>query len=319
MRTTVPLTETGFAPSQRVFKVAQLEELGVPQSVAYRRARAGGPWTRLAPGVVLVAPGPATVEDLIAAALLLAGPESVVTGLHAARLHGMRTPPADAVVHVLIPHGRKVQNQPGMRFERTTRLPIPQTINGIPVAPLARAVIDAARTWQSRQFTKDLLVEAIQQGRKCHPRILAEEMALGSRRGTALPREILREITTNSRTTAEEKAFEIVADSGLPTPLWNVPVLTAEGEYIGCPDLWFDEVGLAVEFGFFGYRHTREEDSTTALRRKKRYEVHGITVLNIPGGRLRQQPAVVLAELREAFFAAAKRGRPEVLAFPSVA
>ena len=94
MRTTVPLTETGFAPSQRVFKVAQLEELGVPQSVAYRRARAGGPWTRLAPGVVLVAPGPATVEDLIAAALLLAGPEAVVTGLHAARLHGMRSPRA---------------------------------------------------------------------------------------------------------------------------------------------------------------------------------------------------------------------------------
>src|SRR5690606_24890211 len=126
---------------------------------------------------------------------------------------------------------------------------------------------------------------------KCHPRILAEEMALGSRRGTALPREILREITTNSRTTAEEKAFEIVADSGLPTPSWNVPVLTAEGEYIGCPDLWFDEVGLAAEFGFFGYRHTRAEDSTTALRRKKRHEVAGIAVLNLPGGPLAPRAA----------------------------
>ena len=66
--------------------MAQLEELGVPQSVAYRRARAGGPWTRLAPGVVLVAPGPATVEDLIAAALLLAAGAAALWGLRSERV-----------------------------------------------------------------------------------------------------------------------------------------------------------------------------------------------------------------------------------------
>ncbi len=129
----------------------------------------------------------------------------MITGLQAARLLGLETPPVDADVHVLIPHGRKIQSYPGTNFERTTRLPKPIYINGIPVAPPVRAVMDGARTWQPWAVTKSLLFEAVQCENFCRIKELIIEMELGSRRGTAVPRAILRSF------------------KGAPTPLRELP------------------------------------------------------------------------------------------------
>lgn len=177
---------------RRVYRVSELTKLGISQSTAYRWARADGPWTRLAPGIVLVAPGPATVRDRIDAALLRAGPHAMLTGLHAARLHGLKSPPESADIHVLIPHRQKVQSYAGTRFERTTRLPKPVFIDGIPVAPPVRAVMDGARTFMSAALTQQILFEAIKAENLCRFEELVTEMEHGSRRGTAVPRATLR-------------------------------------------------------------------------------------------------------------------------------
>ncbi|MER7009966.1 hypothetical protein ABT324_00860 [Saccharopolyspora sp. NPDC000359] len=190
MQKTINTSESRF--QRRVYRAREIEQLGISQSTTYRRARADGPWTRLAPGVVLVAPGPPTVHDRIQAALLRAGPGAVVTGLVAAHLHGITTTSDDVEVHVLIPHGRKIQGYPGTKFERTTRLPKPVYVNGVPTAPPVRAVMDGARTFRTWAFTQQLLRNAIQQERCCKLNDLITEMELGSRRGTAVPRAILR-------------------------------------------------------------------------------------------------------------------------------
>ncbi|GAA2348487.1 hypothetical protein GCM10009854_27250 [Saccharopolyspora halophila] len=177
---------------RRVYRVAELEKHGISQSKSYRWARADGPWTRLAPGIVLVAAGQPTIRDRIDAALLRAGPGAMVTGLHAAKLHGLKSPPDDAEIHVLIPHSRKIQSYAGTRFERTTRLPKPVMVDGIPVAPPVRAVMDGARSWLRTALAKRLLFEAIREENCCGFRDLVTEMNSGSRRGTAVPRAILR-------------------------------------------------------------------------------------------------------------------------------
>ncbi|MCI2416659.1 hypothetical protein MOQ72_04430 [Saccharopolyspora sp. K220] len=192
MLTTINAVSVTPDVDRRVLRVVELEKLGISQSKSYRRARPGGPWTRLAPGVLLIAPGPPTIEDRINAALLRAGPGAMITGLHAARLHGLETPPEDADIHVLIPHSRKIQSYPGTYFERTTRLPKPVYVNGIPLAPPVRAVMDGARSWRRWAFTERLLFEAIERETLCRLEELINEMELGSRRGTAVPRAILR-------------------------------------------------------------------------------------------------------------------------------
>lgn len=296
---------------RRVFRVRELESMGISQSTAYRRARADGPWSRLAPGIVLAAPGPPTTEDLIEAALLRAGTGAVLTGMHAARRHGLRTPPRDEPVHVLIPHHRKIQSQAHMRFERTTRLPTPVEFDGVPTAPLPRAAMDAVRTWKSRALTESVLIEAIQHRRRCHPNDLVTEMETGSRRGTGLPREILRSFTADLRSVAEHDALKLLRTTSLPESSWNVVLCDDEGRYIARPDIWFDDVGLAVEIDSFEFHFSRDDYAAT-IRRDARYAVNGVVVLRLLPTRLRAHPDEVRREVRSAYWSAANRTRPPV-------
>ncbi|GAA4886146.1 hypothetical protein [Saccharopolyspora cebuensis] len=300
--------------SRRVFRVTELEQLGVSQSTSYRRAQPGGPWTRLLPGIVLVESGPPTADDLIQAALLRAGPRALITGFRAAKLHGLKMPPDDADVHVLVPHGKKLQNYPGFRFERTKRLPDPVIVETIPVAPLTRAVMDAARTWQPRAVTEELIVEAVQHTRSCHPDRLTEEMERGCRRGTRMPRKVLRSITADIRSLPEFRAHELLQRSGLPEPQWNIRLFSGTGEFIACPDAWFDDVGLAVEIDSVQF-HFSKSDYAMTLRRNNRYSTHGVSAVQVLPRRLRAEPEAVLEEIRRAHGSAAARARPDVVAY----
>lgn len=303
---------------RRVFHVAELERLGVSQSTSYRRARADGPWTRLYPGVVLTAPGPPTVDDLVEAALLVAGPDAAITGMHALRLHGLRAVPEQASVHVLIPHSRRLQGNRYIRFERTTRMPEPVVVGDRPTAPLPRAAADAARTWQTRRFTEELIVEAVQHSPRCTPEVLREELDRGCRRGTGLPREILRGMTADVRSVAELKAARLLEKSGLPAPTWNPGLYASDGSYIGCPDAWFDEVALAVEIDSFQF-HFAKDDYANTLRRNTRYAANGVIVVQLLPGQLARYPESVLANLKKAYVAASQRARPAVVARERVA
>lgn len=315
MRDTTGLVQPDTHPTvqRRVFHVAELEKLGVSQSTSYRRARADGPWTRLYPGVVLTAPGPPTVDDLVEAAFLVAGPSAMVTGLHALRLHGLQTVPNDVSVHVLIPHSQRLQGNRFIRFERTTRVPEAVDIGRVRTAPLVRATADASRTWQTRRFTEELIVEATQQGLACRPERLREELDRGSRRGTGLPREILRDMNVDVRSVPELRASRLIRCSGLPQPQWNAPIHNANGSYIGCPDAWFDEVGLAVEIDSFQF-HFAKDDYASTIRRNTRYATNGIMVVQILPGQLSKDPESVLADIKRAYDAAAQRERPAVVA-----
>lgn len=314
MRDTTGLPHLGIPNNQRrVFHVAELEKLGVSQSTSYRRARADGPWTRLYPGVVLTAPGPPTVDDLAEAALLVAGPQAAITGMHALRLHGLRAVPDQTSVHVLIPHSRRLQGNRFIRFERTTRMPEPVLVDQRPTAPLPRATADASRTWQTRRFTEELMVEAIQRSPRCTPGLLREELDRGCRRGTGLPREVLRSMDVDVRSVPELKASRLIRKSELPQPQWNTSLYTPDGGYIGCPDAWFDEVALAVEIDSFQFHFARDDYANT-LRRNTRYAANGITVVQVLPGQLSKDPDSVLADIKKAYEAAAQRARPAVIA-----
>ncbi|MFR9729579.1 hypothetical protein ACL03H_10145 [Saccharopolyspora sp. MS10] len=296
---------------RRVFHVTELERMGVSQSTSYRRARADGPWTRLLPGIILAAPGLPNTDDLITAALLRAGPTAMITGMHGARLHGLTTADDSAPIHVLIPHGKRIQGSERIKFERTTRLPEAVTEDGIPLAPPTRAVMDAARTWQPRETIAALLIEAMQRVPGCTAKALVREMDRGNRRGTGLPREILAAMTADVRSAAELHALELIKNSDLPDPAWNIPVFSSRGEYIGLPDAWFDDVGLAVEFDSVAF-HFSKADYAATIKRNTRYAVHGISVLQILPSDLLNNPDQVITSIRRALRAAALRPRPDV-------
>lgn len=290
--------------------VATLEELGMSPRTAYRRCVPGGPWQRPLPGVILLHDWRPTRRQLVEAALLYVGGDALITGLEACRLHGLRAVPEEPVVHVLIPHDRRVIGADYVIVERTIRFPTSVVRDGVPLAPLPRAVIDACRRLRAFDPSRALITEAVQRGR-VSPSVLEHELSIGSQRGTAVPREILRDVLTGARSVAEIDGQRVWERTGLPPLEWNVDVFHQDGRFIARPDGWSDNVALAWEIDSYEY-HFQRGDYARTLERNARYAAAGIVLVQTLPNRLRAEPDAVAAELTAAHRAASARARPEV-------
>ncbi|MBB4904953.1 hypothetical protein [Actinophytocola algeriensis] len=82
-----------------------------------------------------------------------------------------------------------------------------------------------------------------------------------------------------------------------------------DGTYIGVPDAWFAEVGLAWEIDSYEF-HFQRDDYADTISRNARYAAAGIVVLQTLPSRLRTEPANVARELTAAYEAAKSRAVP---------
>lgn len=293
-----------------VVRVAALEALGMPRRTIYQRCLPGGPWRRLLPGIVKLDPSEPTDEQRVTAALLRGGKGSMVTGLWSAAHQGLRRIPDPTSVHILVPEPRRVTSTGFVVVERTTRLPEPLIRDGVPCAPIHRAVLDAARRMRDFDVIRAMLAEAIQR-RRCTPQALECELERGCQRGTALPRRAMMELLGGAQSVAEGDAFWLWKRAGLPECERNVPVFDANGGYIATPDAWVDEVAFAWEVDSREF-HFELEGYAATLARNARYAAAGIVVVQTLPSRIRNEPDAVIAELRDAFEAARRRPRPPV-------
>ena len=299
-----------------VVRVRELEAIGLHRATTAYRCRPGGPWQSLMPGVVLLHNGAPTRDDRRSAGLLHCGPDAVITGLDALQLHGMqRVPTPSGPVHMLVPADRRRTGHGVVLVERTERLPVPEP-GRWPLAPLPRAVLDFARRCRQRDQVRSALAEAVQR-RRCTPACLAVELDAGSSRGSALPREVLLEVSDGIRSVAEAKARERLLASNLPRPMWNPTLLdAATGRFIAVPDGWFDEVGLAWEMDSHEW-HLDPEDHARTLARRVAMTADGIIVVPHTPGRIMHDWAAAFDELQRSLEQAVRRPRPNVVAIPA--
>ncbi|UOX86459.1 hypothetical protein MUY14_32560 [Amycolatopsis sp. FBCC-B4732] len=293
-----------------VITARDLQSLGMDPRTIYRKCLPGGPWQRLLPGIILLHNGGVTRRQRALAALLYGGPGAMITGADACRWYDLRVPdefPAQDI-HLLIPHERRVLSSEYVVAERTRRLPGAWIRRGLPLAPLVRATTDAVRRIRAEEPISHLLVEAIQHGR-CLPAELTSELDVGTKRGTAIPRRLLKE-WTDLRSVAEIHAKKLSARLTTEPTHWNTGVRTASG-FVGRPDAWWDEVALAWEIDSFEFHYTRHDYART-LRRNNRYAAAGIKVVQTLPTQIRDAPEEVLHELESAYAAAAARSRPPV-------
>lgn len=294
-----------------VIRAATLESLGMPSSTAYRRCLPDGPWRRLLPGIVLLQNSPPNIDQHVTAALMYAGAGAMVTGLEACRRHGLKDElvRAPGGLHVLVPHQHKIRSAGFLTVERTRRLPRGVLRDQVSLAPLVRAVLDAVRRFTTFDAVAKLLVEAVQRGH-CAPEGLSAELETGTKRGTAIPRRVLADIT-HVRSLAGFHARQVAANFRVPPTHWNHTLLDRHGRYLARPDAWWDDVGLgweidSVEFHFHGSDYAR------TLARNARYAEAGISVVQTLPSRLLHDAAAVRRELEAAYCAAASRPRPPV-------
>lgn len=288
---------------------------GMPRSTITRQVAPGGRWQRLLPGVYLTVTGTVTQDQRQIAALLYAGPRSLITGPAAVRRHRLHSAGPD-VVDVLIPWACRRQSTGFVRVHRTRRMPDRTFVTGpIRFAKPARAVADAARSLTRFDDVRQVVCDAVQR-RACTVAELAEELQAGPAKGATLFRDALAEIGDGVRSVAEADARLLILRSDLPKPMFNARLHDADGVFIATVDAWWQEAGVAAEVDSRAY-HLGAEDQDRTTERHDRLIAHGIFPLHFPPKRIRTDGPGVISDIRSAIAKGLARPSLPITALPS--
>ncbi|EHR49355.1 hypothetical protein SacmaDRAFT_1066 [Saccharomonospora marina XMU15] len=304
MTFTIDAAKAAQHPVNNIVSVSTLRARGVLDQTIARRCRPGGPWRRLAPGVVMLASGEPTRTQLLHAAATYLGKECVLTGHDALCAQGLDLP-KPRTVHALVPNWRRLSPPEFLLLERTARRPDPVFVHGLPFAPPERAALDAARRQHEPERLRELLTLPIYYG-MCTPEQLRAELDAGNQRGTAAVRQQLRFIAQTRDNYVHGLARQLLNRSPLPPPRWEATVYDRAGRSIGAVDAWWDEIGMGWQFRKPTDGSEREQAGRLSLT------AAGVVVVRSSPESLRTNGNAVLRELVSAFRAAATRVRPAV-------
>ena len=290
---------------------------GLSRDALLHRARAGGPWQRLLPGIYLAQTGAATVPQQEMAALLHGGAGSVLTGLAALHGLGLITAPPRRF-DVLVPATRNRRSTALIRIHRTSQMPnrvIREGRRSYVLPP--RAFADAARSLSDVSEVRALIAGAVQR-RDCPLRALAHELDQGQMRHSATFRRVLAEVASGVRSAPEGEFRDLIRRSKLPEPMFNPRLLSADGAFIASPDAWWPRAGVAAEIDSREW-HLSPADWERTMARHDEMSRCGILVLHFTPRRIRTDPAKVIATIAGALAEGGRRPQLSIVALPAAA
>jgi hypothetical protein len=276
----------------------QLLGLSMKDNAIQWRVRAGGPWQTLLPGVYLGLTGAPSLQQKEMAALLYAGPGSLITGPMALMHHGLRSPVLVETVDVLVPAGRQRHSTGFVRLHRTKRLPSRIASSGpIRLVVVARAAADTARLLTDIRDVRAVVADAVQHGR-CTVLELAAELRDGPINGSAAFRSVLAEVAAGIRSSAEGDLRGLIRTARLPMPLFNASLYFGDA-FLARPDAWWPEAGVAAEVDSREW-HLSPADWDRTRKRHDLMCAAGILPLHFSPRQIRREPAEVVRLIRGA-------------------
>jgi hypothetical protein len=288
---------------------------GLTGNAITHRLRPGGPWQCLLPAVYLAETGTPTLEQRELAALLYAGPGSVITGAAALQNQGIITQPP-AIIDVLVPADRKLGSKAFVAIHRTRRMPDRVLGEGQRRYALPpRALADAARGLNDLAEVRAVVISAIQKS-QCPVELLAREIRLGPVRDSARLRRVVTEARAGVRSIVEAEFRDLIRRARLPEPLYNPDLYTVDGNFIARPDTWWPEHGVAAEVDSREF-HLSPAGWERTQRRHEAMTRHGIFVLHFSPRRIRTDRSAVVASIKDALRAGAQRPPLPVVTRPA--
>ena len=265
------------------------------------------PVATAAPGVYVTHNGPLTTHQQLWVASLAAGGGSpaLLGGLSALQILGLRRFSSRAV-HILLPSNRRASPPAGVRVHRTVHLPA-QDIDAKadpPCTQAPRSVVDAAGWAASDDEARTIIAVAFQQrlvgGDQIHG--VLDRMPMVPRR--SLIHATALDARDGSHTISELDLVALCRGHGLPVPSRQVIRTDSSGRkrYL---DAFFDEWGIRLEID--GAHHMDVHQWWDDMRRTNALAVVGEIVLRFPAWVVRNRPAEVIGQLRDALLAAGWR------------
>lgn len=284
----------------------QLLEAGVSRETL--RWRVGRDWRLLLPGVYALQTGLPSERQRLVAAQLVGGEGAWLAGSTAASLHGIVAAPMAMPIRVLVPAPRRSRRIAWVDVRSTTLLGERVVERGpLRLGCLARAVVDAAHETPDERAARGLVIEAVQR-RLVRLDDLEHWVDARGRRGSVRLRRILAEAADGAWSVPESDLLALVRTSlFLPAPMAN-PLLTGPGgETLTSPDLWFDDVGLAVMVQSRRF-HADGLDWEATVEQGSDLSTMRIVVVGVTPTALARDPESQLRRIERAHEAAARSG-----------
>lgn len=290
----------------------QLRSVGVTRGEL--RWRLGRQWSLVLPRVVQTKRGPLTSTQQLVAAVLEAGDAAVVTGHRACAWHGLQNALGHRPVTVLTGPTQASRRTGFVVVRRTARPDVGYRRSGVlRVASPVRAVADAARDAHDLGEARAVVLEAVQR-RLVRLEDLEHEVEAGPRRGSRLARAAVQDARAGAWSVPEAELLRRCAASRVLSRPWPNPYLEADdGTPLVSPDLWFDDVGLAVMVHSRAH-HSRDLDWEGTVESDGQLAEHGVLVVAFTPSSVARRPDEVIGRIERVYRSAqrAGRGRPPV-------
>jgi hypothetical protein len=295
----------------RQFGVATRQHLlegGV--SVSQLRWAVGRRWRMLLPRVVLLEPGLPSEQQRLVAALLFAGPDSWLGAGTAAAVHGFPGCAVTPPIHVLVPPHRTARVVGWVHVSRSYLLDERIVTRGpLRVSCRPRALVDAAASRSDDAGARALVIDALQQ-RLVRLDDVGHWVEARSSRGRRRLRAALAEAALGVWSLPEADLWRLLRTSGgVPEPWANPHVHDPAGRRLTTPDLWFDDVALAVMVHSRTF-HAGVLDWEATVEADEDLRAAGIEVVAVTPASIATEPDRVLTRINAAYQRASRRPRP---------
>jgi hypothetical protein len=263
-------------------------------------ARLGKRWQVILPGIYATFTGPLSARHRLRAALLHGGPRALVNDLTALRAYGLPfLAKDDALFRIVVPASVQRSSREFVVVRRTTRVPRPVQVNGLPTVPLIRALCEFGARRPNEREAFAVIAAAIQERRTDIDRLTAE-IEQSPNRGRPKLIRIAGELREGVRSVAESDFKSLLSRSkSLPAPLWNCLLRLPDGELIS-PDALFADAALIHETN--GRRYHAAEDKFDNMQvRNDALVTAGFAVLHNPPRRIIDNGPTVLTQIEECF------------------
>lgn len=273
-------------------------------------ARRAGELERWAMSTYVLGGTPDTPLQRGAAALAIAGPGSVLSGLWAARALGLRWIPDGGPVLALVPGDRRRRgSEAWFEIRRCTGLEDLSTLSlaGLPLAPVAQVVVDASRQAGSLQDVRGIVLGAVADGR-CTVADILEVVERGASAGTTSVRRACRDAERGAASPPEAEAADVFLGEGMPFYV-NCAVYV-DHVLLGIVDVWLVGRGTGGELDSREW-HAGADCLDATLLRYKAFSRAGLSLEHITPTRFRGDPAGFAQAVRSEADRRTSSGIPE--------
>lgn len=275
-----------LADDRGIVTAADLRATGLDPRIAERQVRRQR-WQRPTRGVYVTHDRELTGLDLAHVAGRIAGEQMVVSGLVVLRELGLRWLPQSPHVLALVPAQVRTRSNGQVVLRRTTGLGALEawSRDGLRMAPVGRAVIDASRGVPSLRDARGIVLGAVAD-RWVDVPTLADVLATTQQNGSGLTRRAIEDARRGCASPPEAEVVDALTGCGVP--FYVNPQLLLHGRLLGSPDLWLPGLGIGGEVDSVE-RHEQDDDAVeSTYDRHERITGAGLELVHLSVRRIRR-------------------------------